>query len=60
MNGIDVLKFGVGILIGVILIALASRTTGVDFQLLISAVVLALLVAGAVLYTLGKIPVAES
>lgn len=60
MNSVDVLKIGIGVLIGLIFAMIASRFTGVDLQLLTSALVMALLVAGAVLYLLGKIPATSS
>lgn len=60
MNSVDFLKIGVGVLIGMIFATIASWRTGVDLQLLISALVMALLVAGAVLYLLGKIPSTSS
>lgn len=56
MNSVDVITFGVAILSGLILMAVTSRITGVELQLLISGVVMALLTAGAVLYLLGKSP----
>lgn len=55
MNGVDFLNIGGGILIGMIFATIASWRTDVDLQLLISALVMALLMAGAVLYLLGKI-----
>lgn len=39
---------------------ITSWLTGVDLQLLISALVMALIVAGAVLYLLGKTPATSS
>ena len=56
MNSVDVLQIGIGVLIGLIFAMIASWLTGVDLRLLISALVLAIIVAGAVLYLLGKIP----
>lgn len=56
MDAVDVLKIGVGIMIGLIFAVISSQITGVDLQLLIGGVVMALLVAGVVLYTLDKIP----
>ena len=55
MNSVDLPKIGIGILIGLIFATIASWLTGVDLQLLISALVMALIVAGTVLYLLGKI-----
>ena len=56
MNGVDILKIGIGVVIGLIFAMIASRLTGVDIQLLTSALVMALIVAGVVLYLLGKFP----
>ncbi|WP_331232337.1 hypothetical protein [Natronorarus salvus] len=60
MNSVDVLKIGSGILIGLIFATIASWRTGVDLQLLILGVVMALIVAGVVLYLLGKVPATSS
>jgi hypothetical protein len=55
MESEDILKIGVGVLIGLIFATVASRITGVDLQLLISGIVMALIVAGVILFLLGKI-----
>ncbi|MDR5673563.1 hypothetical protein RH858_10475 [Halalkaliarchaeum sp. AArc-GB] len=60
MNSVDVLKIGIGVLIGLIFAMIASQLTGVDLQLLTSALVMALIVAGVILYLLGKIPATSS
>ncbi len=60
MDSTDVLRIGVGILIGLIFAVIASRFTGVELRLLISGIVMALIVAGVVLFLLGKVPATGS
>ena len=60
MDSTDVLRIGVGILIGLIFAVIASRLTGVELRLLTSGIVMALIVAGVVLFLLGKVPATGS
>lgn len=55
MDSTDVLKIGVGVLVGLIFAMIASWLTGVELQLLISGIVMALIVAGVVLFLLEKV-----